>query len=205
MQNALVSPSRWRCRAAAAGVLVGLATGGQPEARAHALYKCIDKGVTIYSDAPCVSTTGPSGASAERLTQPQVLALVQAVDRAAARMDWESRVAFLADDAVIDIRIRSSRNRGQATISKAEYRRLINEVRDKISSYALRREDVQVTIHPDGYRAEVESKLTERWQDPGGAMMATSRERWLVEVRGGRPRITALDAVMSEPQPQPSR
>jgi len=120
-------------------------------------------------------------------------------------MDWAAVAAYLADDAVIDVRIKSSRKPARATVGKAQYQRLVTEMKDRISRYSSRREDVQVTVHGDALGAEVESKLTERWQDPGGAMMATSHERWLVESRGGKLRITVLDIVTGEPQPQPSQ
>jgi ketosteroid isomerase-like protein len=176
------------------------------KAVAQGLYKCVDRGVTVYSDAPCMSVTGATNsAPRDKLSQEQVLALVQALDKAVARMDWAAVAAYLADDAVIDVRIKSSRKPRRATVGKAQYHRLVTEMKDKISRYSSRREDVQVTVHGDALGAEVESKLTERWQDPGGAMMATSRERWLVESRGGKLRIAVLDIVTGEPQPQPSQ
>lgn len=181
-----------------------LAATGAPGVPAQTPYKCIEQGVTVYSDGPCVSSRRASrGAPGEKLTQQQVLALVQAVDKTAARMDWAALDAYLADDVIIYMRMKSSRGPRRATIGKTEYRRLLDEGKEKIRNYSARREDVHVSVHPDGYRADVESRLTERWLDPGGAMQMTSVERWIVEPRGDRVRITMLDILSNEPQPQP--
>lgn len=204
MQNATAASSARGWEAAAACALAALVALAQPEVWAQGLYKCVESGVTVYSDAPCMSSTA-SRHDGEQLTQRQVLALIEAVDRAGARMDWEGQAAYLADDAVIDVRIKSSRRPGRATVSKTQYRRLVDEARHKISNYSLRRDEVRVSVHPNGHRADVESKVSERWLDPGGAMMSTSRERWVVESRAGKPRITILDIVTGEPQPQPLR
>jgi hypothetical protein len=191
---------------AAACIVASVALVGRQQAAAQGLYKCVDAGVLVYSDAPCISATRAArGVPGEKLTQDQVIALIQAMDRAAARMDWNAQAVYLADDVIIDVRIKSSRNPGRLTVNKAQYQRMVGEVKAKIRSYSLRREDIQVTLDAEGYRADVESKLTERWQDPGGAMIATSRERWLVEPRGGKPRIIMLDIITGEPKPQPQQ
>jgi hypothetical protein len=169
-------------------------------------YKCIDAGMVVYSDAPCVSATGgaPGGQAGASLSRGQVLQLLESFDRSAGRMDWSGLAGLIADDAVIQIQRSPSRG-GRTSVGKAEFRRLLNESGGKMRNYSLRRENVQVEMHPDGYRAQIDSKLTRFWLDPGGALMVTSEETWVVEPRGGRPRIVIMDILERDPKPQPPR
>jgi len=181
------------------------ATGKAPPPRLEP-YKCIDAGMVVYSDAPCVSATAaiPSGQLGASLKREQVLQLLESFDRTAERRDWNGLAGLIAEDAVIQIQRSPSRG-GRSAIGKAEYRRLLNESGAKMRDYSLRRENVEIEIHPDGYRAQVDSKLTQFWIDPGGALMVTSQETWVVEPRGGRPRIVIMDILERDPKPQPPR
>jgi SnoaL-like domain len=169
-------------------------------------YKCIDAGMVVYSDAPCVSAT--AAISSEQLggglKRDQVLQLLELFDRTAGRRDWNGLAGLIAEDAVIQIQRSPSRG-GRSAIGKAEYRRLLNESGAKMRDYSLRRENVEIEMHPDGYRAQVDSKLTQLWLDPGGAVMVTSQETWVVEPRDGRPRIVIMDILERDPKPQPPR
>ncbi len=169
-------------------------------------YKCIDAGLVVYSDAPCVSATAaiPGQQLGADLKREQVLQLLESFDRTAGRRDWNALVDLIAEDAVIQIQRSPSRG-GRSTIGKAEYRRLLNESGSKRRDYSLRRENVEIEMHPDGYRAQVDSKLTQLWLDPGGALMVTSEETWIVEPRSGRLRIVIMDIVERDPKPQPPR
>jgi hypothetical protein len=169
-------------------------------------YKCIDAGMVVYSDAPCTSATGGTSAdlAGVRLTREQVVHLVDSFDRSAGHQDWNALAGYVADDAVIQIQRSPSRG-GHSAMGKAEYRRLLSENSHKMRNYALHRENVQVEVHPDGYRAQVDSKLTQYWLDPGGALMVTSQETWVVEPRGGRLRIVIMDILERDPKPQPPR
>jgi hypothetical protein len=165
-------------------------------------YKCIDAGRVIYSDAPCVSSTGSVAGGS--LSRAQVAGLLASFDRSAGRMDWNGLAGLIADDAVIQIQRSPSRG-GRSAVGKAEFRRLLNESGGRKRNYSLRRENVQIELHPDGYRAQIDSKLTQFWLDPGGALMVTSEETWVVEPRGGRPRIVIMDILERDPKPQPPR
>ncbi len=169
-------------------------------------YKCVDAGMVVYSDAPCVSATAaiPGQQLGADLKREQVQQLLDSFDRTAGRRDWNGVSDLIAEDAVIQIQRSPSRG-GRSAIGKAEFRRLLNENGAKRRDYSLRRENVGIELHPDGYRAQVESKLTQFWLDPGGALMITSQETWVVEPRGGRPRIIIMDIVERDPKPQPPR
>ena len=169
-------------------------------------YKCIDAGMVVYSDAPCVSATAaiPGQQVGADLKREQVQRLLESFDRTAGRRDWSGLSDLIAEDAVIQIQRSPSRG-GRSAIGKAEYRRLLNENGNKRRDYSLRRENVEIEMHPGGYRAQVDSKLTQSWLDPGGALMVTSQETWVVEPRGGRLRIVIMDIVERDPKPQPPR
>jgi len=191
------------CRPIILALLSVLATA--TPAGAQGLYKCVDGGRVIYSGTPCVSAPAgsPGARSGAKMTAEHVLSFVRAVDRSAARMDWDVYSDYIAEDAVIHIELKSAKRGGRTSIGKAEYRRLMDEAKEKIRNYSLRREGVRVTVAPDGDRAEMASKLTEYWSDPGGAVMTNSEETWIVEPRGGRLKIVILDIVTRGPQPQP--
>ena len=89
-------------------------------------YKCIDAGMVVYSDAPCVSATGgaPGGQAGASLSRGQVLQLMESFDRSAGRMDWSGLAGLIADDAVIQIQRSPSRG-GRTSVGKAEFRRLL--------------------------------------------------------------------------------
>jgi len=168
-------------------------------------YKCVDAGVVVYSDAPCVSATASiPGQVGGDLKREQVQHFLESFDRTAGRADWNGVADLIADDAVIQIQRSPSRG-GRTSIGKAEYRRLLNESGAKRRDYSLRRENVEIQMHPDGFRSQVDSKLTQLWLDPGGALMITSQETWVIEPRGGRPRIVIMDVVERDPKPQPPR
>ena len=178
----------------------------KPSAPRQEPYKCIDAGMVVYSDAPCVSATAaiPGQQLGGDLKREQVQQFLESFDRTAGRRDWNAVADLIADDAVIQIQRSPSRG-GRSAIGKAEYRRLLTESGSKRRDYSLRRENVEIEMHPDGFRAQVESKLTQFWLDPGGALMITSQESWVIEPRGGRPRIVIMDVVERDPKPQPPR
>jgi ketosteroid isomerase-like protein len=165
-------------------------------------YKCVDAGMVVYSDAPCVSATAAIPGQIGDLKRQQVEQLVASFDRTAGRRDWNGLADLIAEDAVIQIQRSPSRG-GRSAIGKAEYRRLLNESGVKRRDYSLRRENLEIEMHPDGFRAQVASKLTQLWLDPGGPLMITSQESWVIEPRGGRPRIVIMDIVERDPKPQP--
>jgi hypothetical protein len=169
-------------------------------------YKCVDAGMVVYSDAPCVSGTAsiPGDQLGAALKRDDVANLVNAFDRNAGRRDWNGLAGLIAEDAVIQIQKSPSRG-GRSTIGKAEFRRLLNESGAKRRDYSLRRENLEIEMHPDGYRAQVDSKLTQLWIDPGGAVMVTSQESWVIEPRAGRARIVIMDIIERDPKPQPPR
>lgn len=188
--------------------LAGVALAGRPSSQQQppprpVPYKCIDAGKVVYSDAPCVSSTGPGTGSdrGTKLSEQQVLQLVHAFDESAGRLDWEGLTRNVADDAVIQIQRSASRG-GRISMGKAEYRRLRTERGGKMRNYTLRREGVQIQLNLDANRAEVASKLTQSWLDPGGPLLLSSEETWIVEPRGGRPRIVIMDILERDPRPQ---
>jgi Domain of unknown function (DUF4124) len=173
---------------------------------ANALYKCFDSsGKVTYSDSPCPVQAPPTrrdNPKGARLTEKQVLAMLQVVDKAAMRMDVDGALSYMAEDVVIDLKMRTSRGAGHGTIGKRDYRRLWLESKDKIRNYRIRRDSVRVTINVEGTSADVSSNITETWDDPGGPMMLSASEDSIIELRAGKPRVRWIYYVFGEPKPQ---
>jgi ketosteroid isomerase-like protein len=187
-------------RAAALAACLALPCMGHAQ-----LYKCFDeKGRITYSDSPCISSVPPHPGPGEvgKVTREQALAFMASFDRALARVDFDRVIAHFADDALIQIQVKSQRSGGSATIGKAEFRRLLRQARNSFWDYRLQRTIVEVKVMSDGSQAEVESDLTEWWKDPGGAVTVKSKETYTVEMRAGGPRATALHVVTRDPEPQ---
>ena len=187
------------------GRLLGLGLSGAlahfPGAAAQH-YKCVDAGVAVYSDAPCASAPRSNPDQAGTLSRAQVLSLLAAIDNAAARLDWNATADYYADDAVIEIEIKSSKWPFKTTVGREEYRRLLKDTYQKIRQYSSGRDKVEISVFPDSRRAEVRCVLVERWLDPGGPMMSKSEQVALVELRNGRPLLILTRIVSSEPKPQ---
>lgn len=198
----IVPTGRFHHGLSAALLAAGLALSGAVRAEP---YKCFDeRGRITYSDAPCISAVPPRPDASEigPITREQALAFMASFDNALARLDLERVLDHFADDAVVQIRIKSQRAGGSVTAGKAEFRRLLFAAKDGFWEYRLRRANVEVKVLPDASQAEVESELTEWWRDPGGAMTAKSREVYVVEMRRGRPKATALHVDTRDPEPQ---
>ena len=169
------------------------------------LFKCFDeKGQITYSDSVCVSSVPqrPAQTQVGTITREQALGFMQSFDKALARLDFERLLEHFADDAVIQVRVKSQRSGGSTTVGKAEFRRLLRGTKDSYWDYRLQRSNLEVRVQPDGTQAEIQSDLTEWWKDPGGAMTAKSKETFVVELRSGRPKATGLQVVTRDPEPQ---
>ena len=198
----IVPNGRSRRYLTAAALAAGLS---MPAAGRTEPYKCFDeRGLITYSDSPCVSTVPPRPAPDEigPITREQALAFMASLDNAWSRLDFERVLDHFAEDAVINIRVKSQRAGGSMTAGKAEFRRLLRQLKDGYWDYRLRRANVEVKLPGDASQAEVESELTEWWKDPGGAMTAKSREVYMVEMRRGRPKATSLQIESRGPEPQ---
>lgn len=169
------------------------------------LFKCFDeKGRITYSDSPCISAVPPrpGPGAVGKISREQALAFMASFDKALARVDFDRVVEHFADDALIQVQVKSQRSGGSGSIGKAEFRRLLREAKDSFWDYRLQRNVVEVRLTSDGSQVEVQSDLTEWWKDPGGAMTVKSKETYTIEMRAGRPRATALHVVTRDPEPQ---
>ena len=199
-------PARlWTIAARAIAIAACLAV---PCAGHAQLFKCFDeKGRVTYSDAPCVSVVPPrpGPGAVGKINREQALAFMTSFDKALARVDLDRVIEHFADDALIQVQVKSQRSGGSGTIGKAEFRRLLREAKDSFWDYRLQRNIVEVRLTADGSQAEVQSEVTEWWKDPGGAMTVKSKETYTIEMRAGKPRATALHVVTRDPEPQAMR
>ncbi len=195
-------------------LLVATLLGLQTELAFAGMSKCFDSsGNVTYSDGPCLAPE-PSGAPTAnagsrdavkggKINTEQVLAMLQASDRAAMRMDIDASLNYMTDDVVIELTMRTRRGPGRGTIGKREFRRLWVEGKDKVRNYRLKRDNIRITIGPDERSADVSSTQTEYWNDPGGPMMVVAEENAVVELSGGKPKVRWISLVFGQPQPQP--
>jgi hypothetical protein len=192
-------------------LLVATLLGLQTQLAFAGMYKCFDSsGNVTYTDGPCLApessgapaaNAGSRDAKGGKITKEQVLAMLQASDRAAMRMDIDAILSYMTDDVVIELTTRTRRGPGRGTIGKREFRRRWMEGKEKIRNYRIQRDNIRITINPDERSADVSSTTTEYWNDPGGPMMMVSEENSVVELRGGRPKVRWSSIVFGKPEP----
>lgn len=194
-------------------LLVATLLGLQAQLASAGLSKCFDSsGNVTYSDGPCLvpepggapkaHAGSRDGAKGGKLTKDQVLAMLQASDRAAMRMDVDATLNYMTDDIVIELTMHTRRGSGRRTIGKREFGRLWVEAKAKVRNYRLQRDNIRITIGPDERSADVSSTTTEYWNDPGGPMMIVSEENSVVELRAGKPKVRWSSVVIGQPQLQ---
>jgi hypothetical protein len=181
-----------------AGLALALMLAASSQPALAGLYKCKNaEGKVIYSDKPCTGqATAPddrpakSDASAGTLTEKQIRGLLAEHDNAMKRLDADTALQLISDDARIEVYLRRAGATGRRTFRKDEFAVFMrNSFRDSISAYAVRRESVHIAIAPSGLQGEVNSHINEDWREGGQLLTMASDEQCLVELRGGKPRF----------------
>ena len=180
-----------------AGLVLAVLLAASSQPAFAGLYKCKNtQGKVIYSDKPCsVQAIAPddrpakSASTAGTLTEKQLRGLITEHDNAIKRLDADTALQLISDDARIEVYLRRAGATGRRTFRKDEFAVLMrNSFRD-ISAYTVRRESVHIAIAPNGLQGEVNSHITADWRAGGQLRTMAADEQYLVELRGGKPRF----------------
>jgi uncharacterized protein DUF4124 len=180
-----------------AGLVLGLMLAASSPPALAGLYKCKNaEGKVIYSDKPCsVQAIAPDNRPAKSdgiagaLTEKQIRGLIAEHDAAMKRLDADTALQLISDDARIEVYLRRAGATGRRTFRKDEFAVFMrNSFRD-ISGYAVRRESVHIAIAPNGLQGEANSHINEEWREDGQFLTMASDEQYLVELRAGKPRF----------------
>lgn len=181
-----------------AGLVLALMLAASSQPAFAGLYKCKNaEGKVIYSDKPCSAQAialderpAKSDGVAGTLTEKQIRGLIAEHDNAMRRLDADTALQLLSDDARIELYLRRAGATGRRTFRKDEFAVFMrNSFRDSISAYAVRRDSVHIAIAPNGLQGEVNSHIYEDWREGGQLLTMASDEQYLVELRGGKPRF----------------
>ena len=124
------------------------------------------------------------------LTEKQIRGLIAEHDNAMKRLDADTALQLISDDARIEVYLRRAGATGRRTFRKDEFAVFMrNSFRDSISAYAVRRESLHIAVAPNGLQGEVNSHINEDWREGGQSLTMASDEQYLVELRGGKPRF----------------
>jgi len=176
------------------------------------MYSCRDAaGGIILRDVPCkrgerdIAAARPPAPSstgvrwvenANLITEEQVQELVDGIDMARARRDLAAMLAFVAPDAVFELEYRLPRGLQFKRFNRDEYASYLRGGAEFVDALDFQRESTQILVAPAAHQAEITSTLRERVRIQGEALTRVTRSKSLVEIRGGRPAIILVRAVM---------
>lgn len=180
-------------RLALALILIGAA------AKAWAMTKCVDaQGRVSYSDTLCptrVLQAQDDAGSGRKITKREVEAMIAASDQAQRRFDVDAMMSFFADDAQIEVVVRSGHRTGRRALRKPELAVIAKRHRDDFTDYKFQRQNTLIEISPNGMQAEVRSTLIETWRSGGQMVTMTSEEQDLLELRNGKLRVVQAYSI----------
>lgn len=203
--------------------LIWLAVACTLSSGAHArIFTCEDEaGRVILRDVPCKRSEvireqqarqapaaprppEPKAQSkvAQKLSEPLVREVAQSVDTAFARRDLKQLLSLLAPDAVFEMEYRLADGIQVVRYNKDEYTARLREGFKLAGDYTYQREVVDIVWSPGEEHAEIVASARQSFWFQNQWLPGTTRSRWSVEMREGRPQITLLRAVVTPPQPE---
>ncbi len=140
----------------------------------------------------------PAPAAQARITEPQVEALLEALDQAARSLKTDALMAHFADDAVITLEVPTADGQRRLRWSKTEYAKELDEGYKDAMDYAFERTETAIRIAPDGLSATVTATMIETLRTRDRLIRAVSRDEARLELRDGKLLVTRLDGVIIE-------
>jgi hypothetical protein len=132
----------------------------------------------------------------QKLTEPMVRELAQNLDAAFVRHDLKQLTPLLAEDAVFEMEYRLPEG---VQVVRSTLDQYVERVREgfKLNDYVYQRERSDIVLSPGELHAEIVTGARQTCWFSGQWQTGTSRSRWSVEMRDGRPQVTLLRAVIS--------
>jgi len=204
-----------------AALALALACSAWPPSAHARIYTCEEEtGRIILRDVPCkrgeitrkeeVKQEPPPAARApepkpqpkylQKLSEPMVRDLAQALVGAFSRRDLKPLVPLLAGDAVFEMEYRLPTGIQIVRYNKEEYAARLREGFKLGSEFSYRHERTDIVLSPGEEHAEIVASARQSFWFQNQWQEGAARSRWSVEMREGRPQITLLRAVVTLPQ-----
>lgn len=132
---------------------------------------------------------------ASELSQPQIKAVVKAVERATNALDAEALANTMADDVVIEFDITMLGESQVVRATKEEYVEVLTETWSRLEQYNHRRSNMDIKLAGD--HAVVSARVHESMVIDGHKVDGTSREKMVIRMVAGQPKITKVYGLSS--------
>ncbi len=138
----------------------------------------------------------PAGTAQAPMTEPQVRAFLDSMDRAAESLNTDAFMANFSDDCIITLEMPGPDGAHRFRWNKEEYARQLEESAEETEDYALERTDTAIELLPDGRSARVTMMITETIRTYSRAIHTVTKEETRLELRNGKLIVTRVDDVV---------
>jgi hypothetical protein len=118
--------------------------------------------------------------------------VLESIDESVRRRDVDGVMAFVSEDAVIEITVDMSGRRQTERYSADTYRSLLSQGFRAAQDYSYERVGTDILMGPDGRSARVRSQIDESMQVQGLRLRSRTTEDATFEVRRGEILLTSL-------------
>ena len=129
------------------------------------------------------------------LEERRIETLLVAYDKAVNQKNLEGILVHMADDMTFKASLQSSSETTHVTFTRSQYRLRLQQTYAATEAYIFLREGTTITLAPDGKSAKVEFQMLEYATFSGGEWQVRGTEVMRVELRNGRPMITAVELI----------
>jgi multidrug efflux pump subunit AcrA (membrane-fusion protein) len=155
------------------------------------LLSCLLLGLSVTSHTSYSQSPGA-------ITESDVLALVNSVDKASRKRNIAQIIAPLARDIKIKITVLSpgSGSERVLNLNKDQYAFNLKQTMPRLLAYKLERKNTRVKIYDDDKTAMVTSDVYETVTIRQGTLRAVSSDVTILSLRNGKIVVTSIEATM---------
>ena len=139
------------------------------------------------------SLTG--GAAEKAISEPEVLDLLNKIEAAAKKKDANGVVGNISEKAQIRATVTASGQTQTLTLSRGQYRIMVQQSFETGSNYVYNRQNTQVKISPDGKTAIATDEVTESLTVNGRVVSSVASEVATIGRENGNLVIQYLEVV----------
>lgn len=147
--------------------------------------------LTVFLLAGCSGTV-----SSPRITETDVKALLDDVEKATLNRDVDGVVRHLAPFVVITLIMNTPEKQGIVQLTRDQYRSELEKAHALIVQHEYRRDHSVITVRDDGREATAEAEVRERIVLRDREMRTITRERAVLEIIDGKLMVTVLEGLV---------
>lgn len=125
------------------------------------------------------------------ITEEDVKALYDAIDKAVIAKDTETVLDLMSDDITINMKVLSPDSNQNMDMGKEEYAKSLRDTFSVMQDYEYRVDEMSIDISADGKSAEVKRKVYEKITAQGNTIKSVTKDNTKLELRNGK--ILAVD------------